>query len=216
MLENLRKRNPEIPIFDVNDRAFATFGRVITDFDAAPIMEAAKKISPPESGSSYLPSVEEFECLTTADEMKNEFFGSLPTQIGYCWGHSNFLNATEWHTSSEINVAVTPLVLILGHLWDIKENTIDSSQFKAFSLPAGTVVEIYATTLHFCPCEVDQHGFGCVVALPAGTNTDLTVEKKDPLLFRKNKWILAHMENQALQSRGVAGGITGTNYEIKY
>ncbi len=216
MLENLRKQNSEIPLFDVTDQAFATFGRVIKGFDAAELIAAAKKISPPESGSSYLPSVEAFESLETAVEIKNEFFGSLPTQIGYCCGHSNFMNATEWHTSSEINVAVTPLVLILGHLWDIKENTIESSRFKAFYLPAGTVVEIYATTLHFCPCEVEKEGFGCVVALPAGTNTDLTVEKKDPLLFRKNKWILAHAENKPLQDRGVVGGIVGTNYEIKY
>ena len=143
-------------------------------------------------------------------------FGSLPTQIGYCWGHSNFLNATEWHTSAEINIAVTPLVLILGHVWDIEEGKIDSSKFKAFYLPAGTVVEIYATTLHFCPCEVSKNGFGCVVGLPTGTNTDLTVKKEDPMLFRKNKWIIAHIDNEALKNKGVVVGITGTNYEIKY
>ena len=216
MLEKLKKLNPEVEFYDVSDKEFAPFGRMIKGLDAAEMIEAAKKIPNPESGSSYLPSVEDFESLKIASEIKNEFFGSLPTQIGYCWGHSNFLNATEWHTSSEINVAVTPLVLILGHIWDIADGKIDSSKFKAFYLPAGTVVEVYATSLHFCPCEVSEDGFGCVVGLPEGTNTNLEIETKDKLLFRKNKWIIAHVDNEPLKNRGVVAGITGTNYEIKY
>lgn len=216
MLEKLKKLNPEIELYDVSDKEFAPYGRIIKNLDASEIIETAKKIPNPESGSSYLPSLEDFEFLSIASKIEDEFFGSLPTQIGYCWGHSNFLNATEWHTSSEINIAVTPLVLILGHIWDIVDGKIDSSKFKAFYLPAGTVVEVYATSLHFCPCEVSSDGFGCVVGLPATTNTDLTVKVSDPMLFRKNKWIIAHVDNEPLKNRGVVAGITGTNYEIKY
>ncbi len=215
MFKKLKKLNPTVDFYNVTDKQFASFGRII-DIDTAEIIETAKKIQNPESGSSYLSSVEDFENLSVATEIENEFFGSMPTQVGYCWGHSNFLNATEWHTSSEINIAVTPLVLILGHIWDIENGKINSSSFKAFYLPAGTAVEIYATSLHFCPCEVEKSGFGCVVGLPAGTNTDLTVKNSDSLLFRKNKWIIAHIENESLLNRGVVAGITGTNYEIKY
>lgn len=216
MLLKLKKMNPEIEFYDVRDKEFSTFGRIIKELNAEEIIKTAKKIKNPEQASSYMPSCKEFEALNIATEIKNRFFGTLPTQVGYCWGHSNFMNATEWHTSSEINIAVTPLVLILGHIWDIQDGEIDSSKFKAFYLPAGTVVEIYATTLHFCPCQVSDEGFGCVVALPEGTNTDLTIEKKDPLIFRKNKWIISHIENKTLINRGVVPGITGTNYEIKY
>ena len=216
MLENLKKLNPEVELYDVSDKEFASFGRIIKSLDATEIIETAKKIENPENGSSYLPSVEDFEKLDIAETIKNEYYGSLPTQIGYCWGHNTMMNATEWHTSSEINIAITPLVLILGHIWDIEDGKIDSSKFKAFYLPAGTVVEVYATSLHFCPCEVSKDGFGCVVGLPTGTNTDLTVKKNDPMLFRKNKWIIAHVDNEALKNKGVVAGITGTNYEIKY
>lgn len=215
MFEKLKKLNPTVDFYNVTDKEFDPFGRII-DIDTAEIIETAKKIQNPEIGSSYLPSVEDFENLSVATEIKNEFFGSLPTQIGYCWGHNTLMNATEWHTSSEINIAVTPLVLILGHIWDIDNGKIDSSKFKAFYLPKGTVVEVYATSLHFCPCEVDKNGFGCVVGLPAGTNTDLTVKKENPMIFRKNKWIICHVENEALKNKGVVAGITGTNYEIKY
>ena len=216
MLNKIKELNSEIEIFDINDKEFETFGRVINGVNADEIIVAAKKIQNPESGSSYMPSVEAFEGLDIAKTIKNNCFGSMPTQIGYCWGHNNFLNATEWHTSSEINVAVTPLVLILGHVWDIKDGNINSKKFKAFYLPSGTVVEVYATSLHFCPCEVSEEGFGCVVGLPFGTNTDLTIKENDPLLFRKNKWIICHTENNVLIEKGVVPGITGTNYEIKY
>lgn len=216
MLENLKKLNPDVDFYDVSDKEFASFGRIVKNLDATEIIDTAKKIPNPESGSSYQPSVEDFEKLNIAETIKNEYYGSLPTQIGYCWGHNTMMNATEWHTSSEINIAITPLVLILGHVWDIKDGKIDSSKFKAFYLPAGTVVEVYATSLHFCPCEVSKDGFGCVVGLPAGTNTDLEIEPENKMLFRKNKWIIAHVENETLINRGVVAGITGTNYEIKY
>lgn len=111
---------------------------------------------------------------------------------------------------------MTPLVLILGHIWDIENGEIDSSSFKAFYLPAGTAVEVYATTLHFCPCEVEKSGFGCVVGLPLGTNTPLENTTEDSLLFRKNKLIIAHCDNTPLIEKGVVSGITGENFEIKY
>lgn len=216
MLDRLKNQNPDIQICSVNDSEFKTFGRVIKDLDTVEIVAAAKKIENPESGSVYTPSEESFEKLQIALQIKNNYFGTLPTQIGYCYGHNNLLNAAEWHFSSEINIAVTPLVLILGHIWDIEDGKIDSSSFKAFYLPEGTAVEVYATTLHFCPCEVEKGGFGCVVGLPLDTNTPLDNNSENPLLFRKNKWIIAHMENTPLINRGVISGITGKNFEIKY
>lgn len=216
MLEKLKQLNPEIEFYDVTDKEFATFGRIIKTLDTKEIIEVAKKIENPDNGSSYLPCCEAFGALDIATEIKNECFGTQPTQIGYCWGHNTFMNATEWHSSNEINIAVTPLVLILGHIWDIENGKIDSSKFKAFYLPKGTAVEVYSTTLHFCPCEVDKNGFGCVVGLPEGTNTNLETETNDKVIFRNNKWIMAHIDNISLIEKGVVAGITGTNYEIKY
>ena len=176
----------------------------------------AEKIENPAEGSSYVPLEESFKALKISEEIEKEYFGTLPSQMGYCWGHNTMMNATEWHTSSEINIAVTPLVLILGHVWDIENGKIDSSAFKAFYLPKGTAVEVYSTSLHFCPCQVNDNGFGCVVGLPDGTNTPLEKEVKDKMLFRKNKWIISHVENTPLIEKGVVAGITGKNFEIKY
>ena len=216
MLNILKEKNPDIKLYSVNDSEFKTFGRVVNDLDTQEIIAAAEAIKNPETGSAYSPSEASFEKLKISSQIKSEYFGTLPTQIGYCYGHNNFLNAAEWHFSSEINIAVTPLVLILGHIWDIEDGKIDSSSFKAFYLPKGTAAEVYATTLHFCPCETEKSGFGCVVALPLGTNTPLDSAPANPLLFRKNKWIIAHEQNTSLINRGVVSGITGKNFEIKY
>ena len=216
MLDTLKHKNPGIKLYSVNSEEFKTFGRVITVLDTSEIIKAAEKISRPAEGSAYTPSEESFEKLLIAKEIENKFFGTLPAQIGYCHGHNSLLNGAEWHKTSEIKIAVTPLVLILGHIWDIKDGKIDSSDFKAFYLPAGTVAEVYATTLHFCPCEVEKGGFGCVVGLPLDTNKPLEEKVSDSLLFRKNKWLIAHTENKGLIDKGVVSGITAENFKINY
>lgn len=216
MLEQLKAKNPNLPVFSVESEEFRSYGRVIKDLDTAKIVQVASKIQKPDSGASYVPQEDTLAQLEIAQCIRDRYFGTLPTQIGYCWGHNQFLNATEWHTSSEINIAVTPIVLILAHVWQLENGKIDSGAFRAFYVPKGTAVEIYATSLHFTPCQVSNEGFGCVVALPAGTNTPLKENAEDPLLFRKNKWIVCHENNQTLIDRGVVPGITGVNYQVKY
>ena len=215
MLEYLKKCNPTLALEDVFSPAFAEYGNVLP-LDTAEIVSIARTLTLPEEGSLYTPSEPTFESLAIAKEICDRYFGTLPTQVGYCCGHSKFLNAAEWHASNEVNVAVTPLVLLLGRRSDMKKGRLHASQMKAFYVPAGTALEVYATTLHFCPCEVQKTGFGCVVALPKDTNTPLDQPTDDPLLFRKNKWIVAHDQNQALIDRGVQAGIDGVNYEICY
>lgn len=216
MINILKSKNPELPIYSVEDEAFASYGRILPNVDTAAIVTAAARMENPESGASYVPHLEEFAQLPVAAELRDLYFGTLPTQIGYCWGHNQSLDATEWHTSSEVNIAVTPLVLLLAHRWEILDGKLDASAFKAFYLPAGTAVEVYATSLHFTPCQVSDGGFGCVVALPAGTNVPLEEKTADPLLFRQNKWLLCHEENQTLIGRGVVPGITGCNWRVEY
>ena len=216
MLNNLKRNNKSIEFYDIFSEEFSEYGRVIDDIDVSEIIAEAKDIPYPESGSAYIPSVERFEATDAAKKIKEAIFGTLDTQIGYCYGHNDTLNATEWHFSSELNVALTPLVLILGKRSDIKDGRVDSKTMKAFYVPEGAVIEVYATTLHFCPCQVDDGGFGCVVGLPSASNTPLDAPVEDKLLFRKNKWLLAHEQNEALIAKGTVAGIYGENYKISY
>lgn len=213
--EALRAKNPEIAIFETDSPEFAAYGRRVK-LDVAEILRVGEGVARPKTGSAYIASLPEFEALGVAGEIRNTIFGTLPTEVGLCHGHNSMLNALEWHSSSELNIALTDLVLILGTRQDVQNGKLDSSALRAFFLHKGEAVEVYATTLHFCPCEVDAAGFGCVVGLPAGTNLPLEEAVDDKLLFRRNKWLIAHEENAALIARGAVPGITGRNYGIEY
>ena len=99
----------------------------------------------------------------------------LPLIIVVIYSFNNSkLNAVEYHRSSEINVAATDAILILGLLADVAEDfTYDTSKMEAFLVPAGTGVEVFATSLHYAPCGVDGQGFQVAIVLPQGTNYPL-------------------------------------------
>ncbi len=214
-MENLIKKN-DYKIYSVEDKEFAPYGRVIKDIDATEIIEEAKKIDLPAEGSAYVPSIEAFEKLNFKTEIEGRFFGALKAQVGYCYGHSSYLNALEWHIGSEINVAVTPMVLFLALQSDLTDNKMSSDSIKAFYVPAGATLEIYESVLHFCPSETSADGFGCVVGLLDGTNIPHTYPVQDKVLFKKNKWLIAHNENTGLIEKGIVAGISGKNLKLEY
>ena len=202
-------------IYEVTDARFRKYGKVIRNIDFSALTEAMKK-TPVPSDVVYEPSVTELEALPVAKEIEKIFYGELPIQIGYCNGHNKKLNAVEYHRNSEINVAVTDLVLLIGHQQDIEpDHTYDTSKIEAFLVPAGTGIEVYATTLHYAPCHVNEGGFQCVVVLPKGTNTELTfpTEKtgEDSLMTAKNKWLIAHEDAKI---EGAFNGLKGENITI--
>ena len=98
----------------VTDPAFRRYGKVLEGYNFGPLLKEMKHTPVPED-VVYVPSAEELEALDVEKELKNRAFGGLPVQIGYCNGHNKKLNALEYHRNSEINVAVTDLVLLIGH-----------------------------------------------------------------------------------------------------
>lgn len=216
MLEKLRKLNPEFPVYSVNDPEFIPYGKVITGYDTSEIVAACKAIPHPESGSAYVPTEPSLEATAIAKEINSELFGEMPAQIGLCWGHNTKLNALEYHLSSEINIAATPLVLLLALEPEIEDGKLDVNKVKAFYLEEGEMVEVFGTSLHYCPCQVDDSGFSAVVALHKGTNLPLTVKHPDPYLFAANKWLLACEDSPEHQENGAVAGLIGKNYELKY
>lgn len=216
MIDNLKKKNPNIRIYSVSDNKFKTYGKVLENIDVSEICSAAEKIENPAAGVRYVPSEKSFEALPIADFLKNQVYGGAETQIGYCWGYNTLLNATEWHTCDEINIAVTPMVLLLGHVWDIENDMLNSAEFEAFYVPENTAIRLYSSTLHYTPCQVNENGFKCVVGLIKNTNTALDFNSVDKKLVGKNKWLIAHVDNEAKRSQGAVMGITGDNFDIKY
>lgn len=196
-------------ILSVTDPAFAKYGRVVTNVDFTALVEELKKTPIPE-GVVYEPAVAELEATPVFEELSRVTYGEMPIQIGYCNGHNVMLNALEYHRDSEINVAATDAVLMLGLLSDVEaDHTYDTSKVEAFLVPAGTAVEVYATTLHYAPCHTDESGFQVAVVLPKGTNYPLKsahakaaevttadggAANEDALITAVNKWLIGHAQ----------------------
>lgn len=202
----------------VTDKEFAVYGRVL-DVDVNEFVDVMKDVPVVSEGTMYEPSVGAFEALPLAKTLEQESFGFLPIEFGHCSGYNNKLNALEYHRSSEIDIAATDLILLVGRQQDIDVSsyTYDTARVEAFFVPAGTAVELYATTLHFAPCSVDGKEFRCGVVLPKGTNEPLPEKGgghgENALLFTINKWLIAH-EESGLQKDKAWIGLVGENIQI--
>lgn len=220
-LRFIQQLNSDIRLHSIDDGAFRLFGKVLTGYDFSEVIAVMNDIAVPEEGNCYLASVNELEATAVKEQLQSGIYGSMEIQIGYCNGMNSNLNGLEYHKGSEINVAVTDLVLLLGSVQDIVHNQYSVEGVQGFYIPQGTVVELYQTTLHFAPCKVWDSGFKCIVILPKGTNEPLTQKadeftEEDKLLYMRNKWLLAHPERQMLIDKGAYPGINGPNLRVNY
>ena len=198
---------------------FRLYGRILP-LDLTDFVKCMKSREPVAKGEVvYEAAVPELEKLALFQTLEQDVFGGLPMELGHCSGWNHKLNGLEYHRSSEIDLAATDLILMLGRQQDIDWNTYtyDTAKVECFRIPAGTAVELYATTLHFAPCSVGDVEFRMGVALPRGTNERLdkptagSGEKR--LLLNKNKWLLAH-EESGLQEQGAWIGLCGENRTV--
>ena len=200
----------------ITEKAFAPYGRVLEGYPVGPLLKVMEHMPLPEGEVIYEPSVEELEELPVARQFRDRAFGGMPIQIGYCNGQNKLLNALEYHRCSEVNIAVTDVIILLGRQQDIEEGYVyDIKKVEAFFVPAGTVIEVYATTLHYAPCMVSENGFRWGVILPYGTNMEAPqlpeVQGEDRLLAAGNKWLIAH-EDAGIE--GAFCGLKGENLSV--
>ncbi len=205
----------------VTGRAFKPFGRVIKGYYLRSLIEEMEKTECPSDKVVYEPSVRSLETLKINRQFSEEAYGGMPIQIGYCNGRNHLLNAVEYHRDSELNLACTDMILLVGKRQDIgRDYTYDTGKMQAFLVKKGTLVEIYSTTLHYAPISAGEHeNFRCVVVLPRGTNEPLPAcrgkahTKEDQLLTHVNKWLIAHPES-GLDKGGAFVGLKGENIRL--
>ena len=203
-------------INQVTDVGFKKYGRVVKGIDFTQLL-AKMEETPLPKDVVYEPSVELLEETLAYKELQNAVYGELPIQIGYCNGNNYLLNALEYHRSSEIDIAANDLIVLLGCEQDITEDfTYDTSLIEAFLVPKGVGIELYATTLHYAPCNVKETGFRCVIVLPKDTNLPLDVKHQggeDGLITAKNKWLIGHAEGGL--DAGAHIGLIGKNISVR-
>ena len=176
------------------------------------------KDAPQGAGVDYVPEYEPLQELPAMVEISEHCYGGMPVQLGWCNGHNTKLNCLEYHRDSEFNLGTEDFILLLAKQEEIVDGVLDTARVKAFKAPAGVLVEVYATTLHYAPCHCDpEKGFRVLVALPMGTNTDKPVmtnqTSEDRLLWARNKWLLAHPDSGEAK-QGAHIGLAGENIDI--
>lgn len=204
-------------IYSVNDPEFAEYGKVLEGYDTKELLAAMEKIALPEDGVAYEPWIDSLEKCAIKDEFGAGAYGGMPIQVGMCWGHNVKLNCLEYHKDSELNIGVTDFILLLAKEGQIKDGVLDTADVKAFRAPAGAVVEVYATSLHYAPCQTEDAGFRVAIVLPRNTNTDIERGEprnlEDKMLWARNKWLLAHPDSSEA-GQGAYIGLKGENVSV--
>ena len=211
-------------IKSVFSHSFEKYGKVLTGYDVTDLLkkldDTTKK---PDGAVIYEPGDAGLESLPIAKEFSDNAYGGMPIQVGYCNGNNTKLNCLEWHIGSELNIPSNDIVLLLASLQNVKNGKLNTNAVEAFYVPAGTIVQVYETTLHYAPCnavkngEVSKEGFRVIVVLPKDTNTEKPkIDEKnltDKLLWARNKWLIAHPDSSEAKA-GAFVGLYGVNIDI--
>ena len=136
-------------ILNVRDAEFKAYGKVVEGLDVSSLLKALEETPKPDD-VIYVASDEKLEACDCAEKIAYSLFGGMPIQIGYCNGSNYLLNAVEYHRDSEVNVALTDLILLLGkehsRPYGIPQLSLPSlSSFHTSHIPGK--VESYKTIL---------------------------------------------------------------------
>lgn len=231
MIGDIKNKYPELNIIETYDKSFSQYGRKLVlskkeRLQCEGVNEYMKfQTDIPKEGNIYVASDKVLEGMTFRD-VAEKVFGYIDIQLGYCNGRNRSLSALEYHKSSEIIVATTRCILLLGkpedliteydHEGEFVKASYHSKKCVALYLEEGEVIELYPRVLHFAPIKVDSNGFKVIIILPKGTNTPIDKYHEDKLLFMTNKWLIAHEERADLIEKGAYQGLKGTNYSIEF
>ena len=187
-------------IQSVFDPAFSNYGQVLTGYDLTGLLETLEAVTPVPEGTDYVPEQPELMALPVCQELADRAYGGMP------------------HRDSELNVGVQDFILLVAKREDMADGRLDTGKVQAFLCPAGTLVEVYATTLHYAPCSAKRGaGFQVAIVLPKGTNLDkpaiLPGNQEDQCLWARNKWLLAHKDSSEA-AQGAPVRLDGENVDI--
>ena len=206
MLETIRTLNPQYVIHEL-DESFKEYGQVLN----VEVNDAIKYAATYKNVAAYDMSIKELEEIPCINSLMKDVYGYLDVMAGIVTGQNDVLNGLEYHQCSETIIAVTDYILAIGKRWDMVDHDYDSSKCELFYVPKGTVIELYATTLHYTPIVVED-SFKTICLLLRGTGD--TCARKG-ILKKKNKWFIAHIENIEKVKTGDYPGLKGEMIKIR-
>ena len=202
-------------VYKVEEKEFKKYGNILQGYDFSELITVLTTLPQPQDTFVYKASEEKLESLAVFKELQNRAFGGMAMQLGYCNGRNNTLNCLEYHKNSELCIVAHDTYFLLGMQSQIEDGFFDTKNCKLFFAPAGTGIELYATTLHYCPCHANaEKGFFVANGLLRGTNGAAVQSEikstEDRWLFGVNKWLLAHSDAPEAK-QGAAVGLRGKN-----
>ena len=205
-------------ILPVSDPSFQNYGQIVTGYDLKELLDTLEAVTPLPEDVGYVPELLALMALPVAKELADGVYGGMPIQLGWCNGHNTKLNCLEYHRDSELNLGTRDFVLLLAKREEMVDGRLDTAKVAAYFVPAGTLVEVYGTTLHYAPCSGHKgEGFKVLIVLPRFTNTDkpeITIRNdEDTLMTARNKWLLAHADCKEAKD-GAQVRLDGENIDI--
>lgn len=209
MIKELQEKNKELSFFTANATS-PLFKKVDFVYDDLILLSSKLNV---KDVNSYIAEDKEANRLESIIKIEKEIFAELPIQAGWCFGKNIYMNGMEWHKTSEVVVACTDCVLLLGDYKDIQNDIYNSSKAIALYLKKGEAVELMPMTLHLAPLPVYEL-FKVAIVLPKGTN--LALENGINGTKRAvNKWLLVHKDNTKGIESGGKVGVVGDNIFLK-
>ena len=73
-------------ILPVSDPSFQNYGQVLTGYDLKELLETLDRVTPCPDGVEYVPEQAELQALAVEKDLRNNAYGGMPIQIGWCNG----------------------------------------------------------------------------------------------------------------------------------
>lgn len=197
----------------MKDNIFKEYAKVI-NIDVEDLLEAMKNDDIESNYTNYIPSDTTLENHQKVQEISKIVYSEEEFIAGKCFGRSHDILGLEYHNSSEVLLALTDFIYVVGHRWDMEGNYYDSKNLEAFLIPKGTVIEVYSTTLHYNLLNANDTPYYAICILPKGTGDPLKYGRNG-ILKKRNKWFIAHASNIAKIQDGDFAGLTGEVFRLE-
>lgn len=195
-IDEFRAANPQYDILSATDSVFNDYGVIYPDYDLSEINQVMNQVKTPDEGSKYLISIDSLEKTDTIKQIRNDVFAGMPIEAGATIGHTDDFTAFEYHQSSELNIMLDDVIMVLGKRQTLeRQGSIDPNrEAKMFYVPKGSVVELFNDTLHYAPIQVAKSGYKVIVVVVKGTNEVLpdSFKKKNPRVVKQGKFQVVH------------------------
>ncbi|EFN4364121.1 DUF4867 family protein [Escherichia coli] len=177
----------------IHSDEFLPYGNVISAINVDSLLKYLKEeISVPEDQVAYVRSDERLKQYPAVSDIQRQIYGGMPVQAGYVCGVNTTQDGFEYHQGSEVIIAASDFFLFLGKRELMQGDTFNGERAEPFFIPAKSVIELYSTTLHYCPMSINAQPFSAAIILLDGTNEDIDGKNKPTILSKRNTWFIAH------------------------